>query len=516
MEDKKKLFWVIPVVLGFILSACGGVFSSGSESSTNTNAKNPITVTPSNVTLARGETQQFSSSESYANWSLEGASGNSTVNSSGLLTVGTDETASTLTVKSTDRYDSSRVGTARVTVAAPSATPQGLKASKPGSNSIALSWTAMSGVSQYTVHRSTNGTSFGTIGTASGTSYTDTAVAEGASYYYRIQANGVNSQVIYTFAQDYFNMPTFDQRKLIPITGGTKHYYRFSVASGQSYTIEWQNGNNQNTGSYDILVSAWQNNGTSIFTNIRYDGYTNPKVFTATASGFVTIEVSPYNTSTNCDYQIYCYGTDGTVDSGTVALPPYKVSAFRVSVPSQNSITLTWDSVSDAAKYNIYRANAQNGTPGKVGESNTTTFTDNQVPSGGSFWYTIVAVNADGREGCRFQGAFGFAASHYALSLYSNSQTYSINGTTKYYYRLAVTQGGSYTIEWQNGNNQNTGSYDILVSAWQNNGTSIFTNVRYDGYTNPKVFTATASGFVTIEVSPYNTSTNCNYQIYYY
>jgi hypothetical protein len=533
MKNRKKLIFAVLLMAGLIMNCFLFDDDSDDDYSGGSNYGS-ITVTPGSVSVERGKTQQFTANQSSITWTLEDATGNSSINSSGLLTVGLDETASRLTVKaSKSNYTT---GTAQVTVVSPSnpsnpsnpgtpgnpgtpsPDPSELKVSKPGPSGVALSWTTVSGVDQYTVQRSTNGTSFGTIGTASGTSYTDTAVSAGASYYYRIQGSGVNSNVVYVFAEDYFNMPTFAQRKLIPIASNTKHYYRFSVASGQSYPIEWQNGSNQNTGSNPgIRVSAWQNNGTSIFSGGGSDGYTNPRVFNAAASGFVTIEVSTYGVSTSYDYQIYCYGIDGAVDSGTVALPPYRVSAFRVSSPSQNSITLTWDSVSDAAKYNIYRANTQNGTPGKIGESNSTSYTDTQVPPGGSFWYTIAAVNSNSREGCRFQGAFGFAASHYTLSLYSNSQTYSINNGDKQYFRLAVTAGQSYTIEWQNGNNQNTGSNPgIRVSAWQNNGTSIFSGGGSDGYSNPRVFTANATGFVTVEVSTYGVSTSYNYQIYYY
>ena len=518
---KNRLYLMVLIVMGLVFSACSLVDSnSNSNSNSNNNSDGTITVTPSTVTLVRGETQQFTADQSWVTWSLEGTTGNSNISNGGLLTVGNDETASTLTVRAKKSYYND--GTARVTVASPSQTPSGLKVNKPGPDNIQLSWSSMSGVTQYTVQRSVNGKDFGTIGTASSTSYTDNAVLSGTSYYYRVQANGVNSNVIFVFAADYFNMPTFAQRKLIPLVNSGKHYYRFSVDIGQSYTIEWQNGNNQNT-PRSFGVDAYQNNGTLIFSrpaNYYSDatGYTNPSVFTATATGFVSIVIYN-NTGDNQEYQIYCYGIDGTVDSGTVALPPYKVNAFRVSSPYQDSITLTWDAVSDGIKYNIYRANTQNGTPGKIGESNTTTYTDNQVPPGGSFWYTIAAVNADGREGCRFQGAFSFAASHYTLSLYSGAQTLSLTAGAKHYYRFAVTQGNSYTIEWQDGNNQNT-PRSFGVDAYQNNGTLIFSrpaNYYSDatGYTNPSVFTATATGFVTIEVYN-NTGSSQNYQIYYY
>jgi hypothetical protein len=512
MKDRQSVFFAVSLVLGLILSGCG--LLTDSDSVSNNNSYGKITVTPSTVTLARGDTQQFTADQSWVTWSLAEAAGNSSIDSSGLLTIGTDETASAITVKaSKSNYDT---GSARVNVASPSATPQGLKASKPGPNSIDLSWQAISGAGEYTVYRSTNGTNFGQVGKASGTSYMDNAVGAGSSYYYRISANGVNSSIIFAFAADYFNMPLFSQRKLIPLDASRKHYYRFAVNTGQSYTLEWQNGDGQNVNS-SIRVSAWQNNGTSIFTDVRYDGYTNPKVFTATASGHITVEVNNTSSSTSIDYQIYCYGSDGAVDTGTVALPPYKVSVFRVSAPNSSSITLTWDTVSDAVKYNIYRSNTQTGTPGKMGESSVASYTDSQVPSGGSFWYTIAAVNADGREGCRLQGAFAFAASHYTLSYYSGSQLLSLAAGSKHYYRMAVISGQQYTIQWQDGSTppQNVNS-SIRVSAWQNNGTSIFADIRYDGYTNPKIFTANASGYVTVEVNNASSSTSYNYQIYYF
>jgi len=469
-----------------------------------------VVISPSSAIVIRGETKQFTVNQSSGvTWALEGSSGNSSINPSGLLSVGVNESASTLTVKAMKtNYET---GIVIVTVQNPPQTPRGFKVSRPSSASIQLSWDALTGITGYTVYRSVNGKDFAQIGTSSGTSYTDSAVGAGSSYYYKIGATGGNdSNLQFTFAADYFNMPTFSQKKLIPLTGRSNHYYRFAVTQGGSYTIEWQNGNNQNI-NWSMLVDAYQNDGTSIFSG-AYNGYTGPKVFTATATGFVTVRVRS-DSDNNQDYQIYCYGISDVTDTGTVALPPYKVSAFSVSVPSTSSITLTWDSVSDAVKYNIYRANTQTGTPGKIGDSTTTSYVDNQVPSNGSFWYTIAAVNAEGREGCRFQGAFSFAASHYTLSIYNSTQTLSLIGRSTHYYRLSVTQGASYTIEWQNGNNQNI-NWNMLVDAYQNDGTTIFSG-SYNGYTGPKVFTATATGFVTVRVRS-DTDNAQNYQIYYY
>jgi len=507
MKRKLKLATLFLLLLP-ILNGCGDLFDNDSGS------YGTITVTPSVVTLACGETQQFTSDQDYITWSLEGATGSSKINDKGLLSVGNDETASTITVRAKTKYTYTKYtdGTAKVTIASPGQTPSGLKVNKPSPNSIQLSWSPMSGVTQYTVQRSTNGKDFGTIGIVSNTSYTDNALSSGASYYYRVQANGVNSQIVYAFANDYFNMPTFDQRKLIRLPVSTKHYYRFPAVSGQSYTIEWQDGNGKDTSS-NIRVSAYQNNGTTIFSGV-YNGYSNPKVFAANATGFVTVEVWNQYGSANFDYQIYCYGINSNTDSGTVVLPPYKVSAFRVSSANSSSITLTWDPVSDASKYNIYRSNTQNGVLSRIGESSGMSYYDDNVVTGAPYWYTIASVNTDGREGCYFQGAFGFATSYYAMSRYTSTQTLTIVASAKHYYRLEVTQGQSYTIEWQDGNGKDTSS-NMRVSAYQNDGTTLFSGV-YNGYSNPRVFTANTTGFVTVEVWNQYGSANLNYQIYYY
>ena len=211
----------------------------------------------------------------------------------------------------------------------------------------------------------------------------------------------------------------------------------------------------------------------------------------------------------------YTYTTTQSSGSGIIDNPPTQPSGLVVTAASSGSITLSWNEVSTATSYNVYRANTQTGAAGKVANVTGTSYTNN-VPAGASYYYSVAGENSSG-ESPKSAMAFAYAADHFNLSYYNGASLRSIAAGTKHYYRLAVTQGNSYTIEWQNGSNQNTGwNPGIFVSAWQNNGTPIFSNGRDDGYTNPRVFTATATGFVTVEVSAYNVSTSYNYQIYYY
>ena len=84
-----------------------------------------VTVTPPSATVAEGETQQFSAEvegsgiiSQDVEWSVSGSSavaGGTTV-VDGLLTVGTGETNSSLTVTAKSKQDSGKSGTATVTV----------------------------------------------------------------------------------------------------------------------------------------------------------------------------------------------------------------------------------------------------------------------------------------------------------------------------------------------------------------------------------------------------------------
>ena len=88
-----------------------------------------VTVTPDTATIQTGGTQQFTATVSGTGaydetvaWSVSGNQSNrTTIDQNGLLTVGADETAATLTVRATANGDSTKSGTATVTVEA--ATP---------------------------------------------------------------------------------------------------------------------------------------------------------------------------------------------------------------------------------------------------------------------------------------------------------------------------------------------------------------------------------------------------------
>jgi hypothetical protein len=88
---------------------------------------NSVTVSPATASVKRGETKAFTATVSGTYgpaltviWSVEGGgSGTAISNTTGLLTVAANETAGNLTVRATSTADTSKSGTATVTVLPP-------------------------------------------------------------------------------------------------------------------------------------------------------------------------------------------------------------------------------------------------------------------------------------------------------------------------------------------------------------------------------------------------------------
>ncbi|MDR2020973.1 MAG: InlB B-repeat-containing protein [Treponema sp.] len=248
------------------------------------------------------------------------------------------------------------------------------------------------------------------------------------------------------------------------------------------------------------------------------DGNSYDLVKTTTSTTYTDTGLTP---ATTYHYRVTAYSGQGesspaTVSGttgGTAPLPPPPPTGLVVSSVASGSVTLSWTGVSNADSYDIFRGNTKDGTPAKVGTATGTSWTDSTAGAGVMRYYSVRAVNTSG-SGSSSNGAFACAAAHYSLPTYSSSYKMNLPANAKHYYRLAVSAGQNITITWENGSSQNV-YWNVRCTAWQNDGTEIFTNA-YEGYTSPRAFTATAAGYVTVEVKSTSGSTAYDYKIYYH
>jgi hypothetical protein len=89
-----------------------------------------VTVTPETATVEKGATQQFIAAVSGTNnptqtvtWTVEGGGNGTSISTDGLLSVAANESAPSLTVKATSTIDTSKSGTASVTISSGGQTP---------------------------------------------------------------------------------------------------------------------------------------------------------------------------------------------------------------------------------------------------------------------------------------------------------------------------------------------------------------------------------------------------------
>jgi len=116
---KKVTYTILALLTVFALMMTGCPDGGKTETSSVTS----VTVSPSTATVAKGGTSSFTATvtgtgnpATTVTWSVTGGITGTSISNAGLLTVAAAETAATLTVKATSTVDTSKSGTATVTV----------------------------------------------------------------------------------------------------------------------------------------------------------------------------------------------------------------------------------------------------------------------------------------------------------------------------------------------------------------------------------------------------------------
>lgn len=99
-------------------------------------------------------------------------------------------------------------------------------------------------------------------------------------------------------------------------------------------------------------------------------------------------KVQAVNPSVSGAYSNIMYATTQS-SLGTLSAPT-KVVANTLS---NNDIDLTWDTVSNAITYNIYRTTSDSGVYSIIGSVSTTSYTDSNALTGTTYYYKVQAAN---------------------------------------------------------------------------------------------------------------------------
>ena len=314
-----------------------------------------------------------------------------------------------------------------------------------------LTWNKVSGAKKYTIYRATSETGkYTKLGTATKTTYTDSKAKAGTTYFYKIVANASKS----TYNSGYSNIvscgvicgtpsvtvkidtntgkPSLSWKK---VDGAAKYaIYRdgelLTTVTGTSYAdtssaidtkyaymvqalgkTEALNGNpsKEISATAGIAKPAVKGSvdavsGKPVLTWNAVEGAVKYEIYRSTKSNksyklLDTVETLSFeDTSVSAGktyyYQVKAVGeVSKSADSSYVKLtgkcgtPIITVSASE----SSGKPVLSWEKISGAKKYTVYRATSETGKYTKLGTTTKLTYTDSKASAGTVYFYKIIA-----------------------------------------------------------------------------------------------------------------------------
>jgi len=345
----------------------------------------------------------------------------------------------------------------------PPSVPTGVSAVATSSSSITVSWAAVSNADGYHVYRSSSASgTYTLVGTPSTTSYTDTDLSESTTYYYKVSANnsaGESSQSSVVSATSIPSIPTG---------------VNATATSSSSITVSWTAVSGA-TGYYVYRSSSASGNYT--------------RVGTSSTASYTNTELSA---STTYYYKVTAYNSGGessqfsVVSATTMLSTPTEVNAMGTST---SSITVSWDTVSSADGYYVYRSSSDSGTYTRVGTLSTTTYIDTGLSHSTTYYYKVTAFNSDGESSqSSVVSAETYASVSGTYSYYESTgviwyrSTYTFNSNGTYVYTITsnidwnVNESGTYNISGSTVTLSRGGTLTIIDSRTirTNSGTTYY------------------------------------------
>ena len=153
-----------------------------------------------------------------------------------------------------------------------------------------------------------------------------------------------------------------------------------SVSNAVKYNIYYSTSN----GSYSNIGSVTSN----------YCYITNPNT-----NNYVKVTaVSSNGTESNMSNYAYCSYNGGGGGGTTVPNAPTGVTATNVGSSSYPQIEISWNSVSNATSYKVYRSSSASGTYSQLGSATSNTYKYDNDPLSGHNYYKVKAVNSAGES----------------------------------------------------------------------------------------------------------------------
>lgn len=273
----------------------------------------------------------------------------------------------------------------------------------------------------------------------------------------------------------------------ITVEFSTTFIAMFEKTGGGSSSISAPTGVTASVETYegvDYIRVAWNSVSNAVKYKVYYStssngsyeyiGYVDDTYGYVEASNsenyFKVSAVNANGNESNLSSYAYCHysGGGGGGGGGTTAPnAPTGIAATNVGTSSSPQVKISWNSVSNATSYKVYRSASANGTYSQLGSSTSSTYAYDNNPMSGYNYYKVKAVNSAGESSyssyASFNNTGGGGGGGGGTSYSPCPPTVNVSGTT------------SQTVTWTSSTSSGCGTptsyevykYDPCSDNWE-------------------------------------------------
>lgn len=242
----------------------------------------------------------------------------------------------------------------------------------PASGIVKLTWEEVEGATEYQVYRSTKKSSgYTLVKTTSYNYYNEMNEAPGATYYYKVKAAGSKSAALSAYSVAVLRTVDCAQ----PLLEAT------TVASTGKVKLTWNKVNG--AVGYEVYRSTSRYGTYTLLKTVKGTSFTNSSAKAGVEYYYKIKAVGP-KTAANSVY------SESRVKTCDLAQP-----VVSITLTSSGNPKLTWNAVSGAVKYRVYRATSENGSYKLMKTTTGTSYTNTSAVDYETYYYKVRAIHTE-------------------------------------------------------------------------------------------------------------------------